>query len=166
MDSSLRQTLKDNAIAFFHTYQDASLANDPSLISRGLSSTCVRQFQPPSFCHAMGYPANTDVPNAVYQARIAEGMQAWTATETKILHLTIDTEARRVAAQTAILGKWKSTTTQGEEEDAKLDFAWFLEFGEDGREVVRIVEYMDSPPVKEYYAKIQAILAAKGNTTD
>lgn len=36
-------------------------------------------------------------------------------------------------------------------EDAKLDFAWFLYFGENEKKIVRVVEYLDSPPVKEYY---------------
>lgn len=85
-------------------------------------------------------------------------MQTWTATSTEILHLTIDGEARRVAAQAAVSGKWKNEAG----EDAKLDFAWSLEFGDDGKEVVKVVEYLDSPPVKEYYARIQAILAARG----
>jgi hypothetical protein len=110
----------------------------------------------------MNYPADAEIPNAVYQARIAEGMQAWTATSTKTLHLTIDVEARRVGAQTSMPGKWKNEAG----EDAKLDFAWFLESGDDGKEVVRVVEYLDPSPVKEYYAKIQAILAARENRAD
>lgn len=152
---ALRKILEESALTFFHNYEAASLADDATIVSRGLSADCVRKFQPPSFCQAMGYPVDGEISNSIYQGRIAQGMKAWTAKKTDILHLTIDVEARRVAAQTHISGEWKTG------EDAELDFAWFLYFSDDGKEIVRVIEYMDSPPVKEYYGKIRAILTAQ-----
>jgi hypothetical protein len=102
----------------------------------------------------MGYPEDAEIPNSVYQGRIAQGMQFWTVTNTEILHLTVDVDARRVAAQTSISGKWRNG------EDARLNFAWFLYFSDDGKEISRIIEYMDSPPTKAYYAQLQALSAA------
>lgn len=153
--STLRKTLQESATLFFHNYEDASLHNDPNIVSRGLAATCIRKFQPPTFLQALGYPPDFEIPNSVYQGRIAEGMRAWTAHKTEILHLTIDVEERRVAAQTAVSGKWRDG------EDVQLHFAWFLTFSEDGKEIVRVIEYMDSPPTKAYYAKMQTLLAVQ-----
>ncbi|OKL60624.1 hypothetical protein UA08_04084 [Talaromyces atroroseus] len=152
--STLRKTLEESATAFFHSYEDASRANDASIVSRGMTENCTRKFQPPTFCQAMGYPEDVEIPSSVYQGRIAQGMQHWTATKTEILHLTVDVDARQVAAQTAVSGKWSDG------EDVKLHFAWFLYFSDDGTQISRVIEYMDSPPTKAYYGKIQALSAA------
>jgi hypothetical protein len=153
--SNLRKTLEESATLFFHNYEDASLHNDANIVSRGLATKCIRKFQPPTFLQALGYPVDFKITNSVYQGRIEEGMRAWTAQKTEILHLTIDVEERRVAAQTTVSGKWRDG------EDVQLHFAWFLYFSEDGKEIVRVIEYMDSPPTKAYYVKIQTLLAAQ-----
>lgn len=151
----LRKTLQESATAFFHNYEDASRHNDANIVSRGLAANCTRKLQPNSFLQAMGYPMDSEILNSEYQSRIEKGMRVLTVSKTEIFHMIIDAEKRKVAAQTIVSGKWNDG------EETQLDFAWFLYFSQDGKEIVRIIEYMDSPPTKAYYAKMQTLLAAQ-----
>ncbi|KAI1078634.1 hypothetical protein F5B20DRAFT_546771 [Whalleya microplaca] len=149
--NKLRETIEATTREFLMTYQDGAAHKDPSIISRNLSPDCSRQIAPASFMKSVGAPPDLQFSNDAYQSLFEKDLEASAVLKSDILNLTIDAHARKAAARTVYHGKF----TDGEE--MSMEFAWFLDFNDDGTKVTHIVEVVDPPESLKFSSKVEAL---------
>ncbi|TDZ33884.1 hypothetical protein C8035_v000596 [Colletotrichum spinosum] len=150
--TTLQKTIEATLREFLLGYQTAKEHNDPSFISRALAPECIRYIAPVSFLTAMGAPTDFTFDVKSYQAQFAKELPVQGVNKTEINDIIIDAVGRKASASTVFHGKYSSS------EKLKLEFAWFLDFNEDGTKVTRILEWLDTTEALKFQAKCNALI--------
>lgn len=138
--SSLRERMANTVHSFMATYEDASLANDASLINRDSTPDCTRHLLPACVPRAFNLPTDFSFDNAGIEAALATDLKVLKFEDVVISNLVIDTEALR-AAFTSVSRIRPIRADAGERYEA--EGSWTLYFAEDGSKVRKAVEFCD-----------------------
>ncbi|KAH8807495.1 hypothetical protein F5884DRAFT_789367 [Xylogone sp. PMI_703] len=137
--AKLRATIAATAREMLMSYQDGAAQKDPSIISRSLTPDCIRHIIPASFAQLLGLPPDAlTMNNEPYQEFFAQDLKTSAVVRSEIVDLTVDVEARKAAARTIYLARFSNG------DEMSLEFAWFVDFNEDGTKVKKIVEFADT----------------------
>jgi hypothetical protein len=135
------------------SYQDASDANDTSILSRGQAPDCVRSFGPASFLESLGAPADITFDQAMYAKEFGEDLKVSKIAQVETLNLVVDVEARKTVVRAAAQFELRTTG-----EVIPLEVVLFLDFSDDGTEIVKIFQFVDVSQVTKFRAKARDIL--------
>ena len=149
--TSLREALEKKTRDFALSYETAGKTKDPNAISIHLAPNCRRVFGPVSFLREVNWTPESSYSNAEYQLEYEKHMPIWWVNSTDIYNVTIDVEGRKSAARTSYYGEF----VDGEK--MQLDFAWFLDFNDDGTEIIKVLEYVDTPDSMKHYVKAKGL---------
>ncbi|KAF6833599.1 hypothetical protein CPLU01_05475 [Colletotrichum plurivorum] len=156
---SLRQTIDETLRGFLLGYEDAREKKDPSQVNRLLTPECGRHISPKSFVKTMGMPSDLAFDPKTYEQKVGAEMQVQQVTRTEISNVVIDAEARTAAAMSVHHGE----CSDGEK--FALEFAWFLNFSDDGTKIVKVREWIDGPEAVKFQGKVQSLMEKlKGET--
>ncbi|RBR19170.1 uncharacterized protein FIESC28_05635 [Fusarium coffeatum] len=131
MSTDIKQNIEATVKSYVTSFIDAREANDPKITNRDTTPDCLRSMLP----SPLG--GGGTMPNEAYEAIFAQGLKAGGMHANDITDLVIDVDARKAAVTTVA-----TLVMAGEE--ISLDFSWFLHLNEDGTEINRIVEFVDS----------------------
>ncbi|KAK7753294.1 hypothetical protein SLS62_004813 [Diatrype stigma] len=160
----LRATIEATVRSCLSAHRDGAISRDASTVSRGLAASCTRAIVPGSFARSLGLqPADlAAMPNDAYVGQFAKDLEVSAVTRTDVLDLTIDLglgggpdSYPRVAART------DNTATTSDGQEFTLEFAWFFDLSRDGREVTRVVEFVDPVEAGRFQERVEALYAEK-----
>ena len=154
--SSLKQTMEKTLREFLEGYQDANAKQDAALVSRLLVPDCVRQFGPSSMLKALGAPPDAAMSNEAYQAAVAKELPVGGVRSSDISGVVIDVEGKAGAARTTYHGEYSDG------QKLSMEFAWFLNFTDDGTKVTKIYEFCDSTEAVKHQHNIDRLTEENG----
>lgn len=149
---SLRQTIEETLRGFLLGYEDAREKKDASQVNRLLAPDCRRHVSPTTFFTSMGMPPDFSFDNKTYEDKLAAEMQVQSVKRTEISNVVVDAEGRTAAATSVHHGECSDG------EAFALEFAWFLNFSDDGTKIVKVREWIDGPEAMRYQTKINGLL--------
>lgn len=151
--STINDSMEQATIAHITGYETSGKTNDANSISAHLAPDCRRTFASRAFIESSGMPPGTALTNEQYQTEWAKQMPIWTVMTTEISNLTIDAGRRTAAARVKSDGEFIDGTKQ------QVEFAWFLDFNDDGTKITHIVQYVDPVASKEFTTKAKSLKA-------
>ncbi|KAF5668529.1 hypothetical protein FDENT_11801 [Fusarium denticulatum] len=134
--NDVKLAIETTVKSYLTSFIDARVENNPSLVNRNVTNDCARSLLPSTL--GGGFTMTNDQ----YLHVFTEGLKVGGMHKNTISDLIIDVEARKAAVTTVA----ELVFNNGEE--LKLDFSWFLHFNEDGDEICKIVEFVDSDTFK------------------
>ena len=135
--STIKDSIEQRANEFVLAYETATKTKDANTLSIHLSPDCRRFLASRAFLEAVNQPPGFSLSNAEYQAQYEHVMPIWSINATEISNFTIDPERRKAAARTISHGEFSDG------EKYQVEFAWFLDFNDEGTEITGIVQYVD-----------------------
>ncbi|KAK0708443.1 hypothetical protein B0H67DRAFT_648504 [Lasiosphaeris hirsuta] len=146
---TLHQAMSQTLDRFLHSYLHASEHNDASYVSAGLTPDCERHIKPASFLTGLGAPADLTFAPQAYQDIFSGEMSFAQTKSVQISDVTIDTASRKAAATVVYVNEFVD-----DGERVTMEFAFFLSFTEDGSQITKILEWVDSGDCPKYQVKI------------
>ncbi|KAI0455476.1 hypothetical protein F5B21DRAFT_503293 [Xylaria acuta] len=153
--SSLREIIETTTRDFLKSAEFAAIVKDPSVVCSALDPDCRRQIVPRSFMASMGAAEDRLFSNAEAEAASAENMQVSAVKKTEIFNLTVDEVARKSAARTVSVIKFRDG------EEMTLENSWFFELVEDGSKIKGIVEFCGEETARKRVEKTVALQMKK-----
>ncbi|KAK0715386.1 hypothetical protein B0H67DRAFT_665524, partial [Lasiosphaeris hirsuta] len=114
-----------------------------------LTPDCVRHIKPASFLTGLGAPADLSFTPQAYQEVFSGEMPFAQTKSVQISDVTIDMTSRKAAATVVYVNEFVD-----DGERVTLEFAFFLSFTEDGSQITKILEWVDSGDCPKYQAKV------------
>ncbi|GKT41265.1 uncharacterized protein ColSpa_01446 [Colletotrichum spaethianum] len=100
---------------------------------------------------AFGVPLDFTIDNEMYLQNITKEVRVYSVQNSVISNLVIDTEARKASFTST------SDIVYKEGSEAHLiEFAWFLDFNEDGSKVKKAIEFCDKDTVLLLHSRVEA----------
>ena len=149
---SLQQTIDKTAREFLLSYRDASAQKEPELLVRALAPDCTRQLAPSSYLAAVGLPPGFLLTNDMYKGKWAEQLPAVIIQSTDILSLVVDAASLKAAAIAAHNAQFSDGEVR------TLEFAYFLDFSEDGSKIAKILQFSDTDGSLKFQVKVDELL--------
>ncbi|KAI1157337.1 hypothetical protein F5B18DRAFT_666040 [Nemania serpens] len=133
----LRATIESTAIQFLNSPAQALAANDPSPFLATLTAECVHHLRPISFITANPF-LKAVKSNEEQKAQMGSALATMEYTRVELKELVIDATNRKAS----VLAE-HCTKIVGVEANI-LEIAWFLDFTEDGKQISRVTEFIDT----------------------
>ena len=150
--SAISKSIEDRTREFVSGYETAGKMKNAKYVSIHLAPDCKRFLASRAFLEAVDLAPGAPHSNAEYQVKYEKQMSIWAVKSTKIFNLTIDPERKRAAARTVGYGQF----IDGEKHE--MEFAYFLDFNDDGTHITKIVQYVDPTESLLFRTKAKELL--------
>ena len=147
--------MEATCVSFITAYDDGWTQKDPSLINRAVAASCTRHIRPRS-ASTIGLPIDLAIDNELYEQLYAKDLAVSRVKNSKMENLVLDIQARKASFMST------SDVEFVDGGDMVLEFVWFLEFNEDGTQITKVVEVVDTGTLPKFIAKIDELSAKTG----